>query len=275
MIPAVWLFRNLLNISLHYKGSSMRLMLLTTVTLVLSLLAPTHSAQDAKQKKATGGKKGAQKKNQEAGFKKIFNGQDLSGWKGNQELWSVEDGAITGRTTADKPLKFNTFLIWEEGPVANFELRLDYKIVDGNSGIQYRSSVINEDDYIVGGYQADIDATMKFAGINYEEKGRGILAQRGQRVTIAEDGTKSVETFGDAAELGEKIHGDDFNSYRLVARGNKLSHYINDQLMSEVIDNEAGKAASQGVLAFQVHQGPPMVIQFKNVRLKTFKQVNE
>lgn len=257
----------------------MRLMLLTTATLVLSLLAPTLSAQEAKQKsaaqKSAEGKKGAQKKNKEAGFKKIFNGQDLSGWKGNEELWSVEDGAITGRTTADKPLKFNTFLIWEEGPVANFELRLDYKIVDGNSGIQYRSRVLNEEDYIVGGYQADIDATMKFAGINYEEKARGILAQRGQRVTIAEDGTKTVETFGDAAELGEKIHGDDFNSYRLVARGNKLSHYINDQLMSEVIDNEAGKAASEGVLAFQVHQGPPMVIQFKNVRLKTIKQVNK
>ncbi len=248
----------------------MRTLTLTVATLSLLLLSPFLAAQDATKKKGNK-KKGS---NPEAGFEKIFNGQDLSGWKGNQELWSVQDGAITGRTTEDKPLKFNTFLIWEEGTVANFELRLDYKIAGGNSGIQYRSKILNEADFIVGGYQADIDATMKFAGINYEEKARGILAQRGQRVTIAADGTKSVESFGEAEELGKKIHGEDWNSYRVVARGNKLSHYINDELMSEVIDNEEGKAASEGVLAFQVHQGPPMVIQFKNVRLKTIKKAN-
>lgn len=245
----------------------MRALTLTAAMFSLLVLAPTLSAQE-KAKKKGGKKNGAQK---EAGFKPIFNGTDLSGWKGNLELWSVEDGAITGRTTAEKPLKFNTFLIWEEGPVANFDLRLDYKMVGGNSGIQYRSKVIKEDDFIVGGYQADIDATLKFAGINYEEKGRGILTQRGQRTTIATDGTKTVEDFGNAEELGKKINSDGWNSYRVVARGNKLSHYINDELMSEVIDNQEGKAASEGVLAFQIHQGPPMVIQFKNVRLKSIK----
>lgn len=245
----------------------MRALTLTAAMLSLLVLAPSLSAQEKEKKK--GGKKNAAQK--EAGFKPIFNGQDLSGWKGNLELWSVEDGAITGRTTAEKPLKFNTFLIWEEGPVANFDLRLDYKIAGGNSGVQYRSKVIKEDDFIVGGYQADIDATMKFAGINYEEKGRGILTQRGQRTTIAADGTKTVEEFGKAEELGKKINSDGWNSYRVVARGNKLSHYINGELMSEVIDNEESKAATEGVLAFQIHQGPPMVIQFKNVRLKSIK----
>lgn len=250
----------------------MRMLTLTLAVLILTALSVNLTAQDPKPKKAGNKKADAQAGAKEAAFKPIFNGKDLSGWKGNTELWSVEDGAITGRTTADKPLKFNTFLIWEEGPVENFELRLDYKMVGGNSGIQYRSRVVNEADYVVSGYQADIDATLKYAGINYEEKGRGILAQRGQRVTIAADGTKSAEKFGDAAELGKAIHADDWNSYRLVARGNKLSHYINGQLMSEVIDHEEGKAASSGVLAFQVHQGPPMVIQFKNVRLKTIKK---
>lgn len=201
----------------------------------------------------------------------IFNGKDLSGWKGNTELWSVEDGAITGRTTADKPLKFNTFLIWDGGDVANFELELDYKIQGGNSGIQYRSKILNESDFVVGGYQADIDATMKFAGINYEEKGRGILAQRGQRVTLekSKDDWK-VSEFGDATELGKKIH-DGWNHYRIVAQGNKLSHYINDQLMSEVIDNNQEKAQQSGVLALQIHTGDPMVIQFKNLRLTSSK----
>jgi hypothetical protein len=192
------------------------------------------------------------------GGREIFNGKDLSGWKGNPELWSVEEGCITGRTTADKPLKFNTFLVWDAGQVSNFELEFDYQLGDaGNSGIQYRSRVLNEADFVVGGYQADIDASLKFAGINYEEKGRGILAQRGQRVSI-----------GDGVELGKAIQAGQWNHYRVVADGPRLSHYINGKLMSEVIDHQEGKAAAAGVLAFQIHVGPPMKIQFKNIRLK-------
>jgi hypothetical protein len=203
------------------------------------------------------------------GGREIFNGKDLSGWKGNPELWSVEEGCITGRTTAEKPLKFNTFLVWEAGQVGNFDLEFDYKIGDaGNSGIQYRSQVLNEADFIVGGYQADIDASLKFAGINYEEKGRGILAQRGQRVSIDQAGMKTSESFGDGAELGKAIQAGQWNHYRVVADGARLSHYINGKLMSEVIDHQQAKAAAAGVLAFQIHVGPPMKIQFKNIRLK-------
>jgi hypothetical protein len=197
----------------------------------------------------------------------IFNGRDLSGWKGNTELWSVEDGAITGRTTDEKPLTFNTFLVWE-GEVADFELELDYKIVGGNSGIQYRSKLIDAEKYIVGGYQADIDASMQFAGINYEERGRGILAQRGERVKISPRGEKQAERFADAGELKDAIKADGWNHYRVVAKGPQLSHYINDKLMSETIDSEEGKAAAKGILALQIHTGPAMVVQFKNMNLK-------
>src|SRR5437868_4621608 len=127
------------------------------------------------------------------GFVSLFNGKDLAGWKGNSDYWSVEDGAITGTTTADKPLKYNTFLIWEGGQPADFELRAKFKISGGNSGIQYRSKVLDENKFVVGGYQADIDAGNKFTGINYEEKMRGILVQRGERATIGEDGKKMTE----------------------------------------------------------------------------------
>ena len=206
--------------------------------------------------------------------KEIFNGKDLTGWKGNLELWSVDkDGCITGTTTAEKPLKFNTFLIWDAGKVSNFELEFDYKIgKEGNSGVQYRSKVVKEDDFIVGGYQADIDASLQYAGINYEERGRGILAQRGQRVTIDKAGAKKEESIGDGKELGKAIKSEDWNHYKLVANGNKLSHMINGKLMSEVIDDQEGKAAVEGVLAFQIHQGPPMVIQFKNIKLTELKK---
>ena len=119
---------------------------------------------------------------QDDGFKSIFNGKDLTGWEGQPELWSVQDGAITGTTSADSPIKSNTFLIWKAGELKDFELRLKFRIVDGNSGIQYRSTA--SDNYVVGGYQADIDATMRFMGILYEERGRGVLANRGKNCLL-------------------------------------------------------------------------------------------
>lgn len=200
-------------------------------------------------------------------IKEIFNGKDLTGWKGNPKLWSVEDGAITGRTSADNPLTFNTFLVWE-GEVADFELDLDYRIVGGNSGIQYRSKLIDAEKFIVGGYQADIDATLKYAGINYEEKGRGILANRGVRITIGETGDKKDESFAKDEDLKKVIQQEGWNHYRVVAKGNTCSHYINNTLMSETIDNQKGKSAAKGILALQIHVGPPMVVQFKNLKLK-------
>jgi len=201
----------------------------------------------------------------------LFNGKDLSGWEGRDDLWSVEDGMIVGRTTADKPLKANTFLIWKDGQPADFELALQFKIEGGNSGIQYRSKVIDQQKFIVGGYQADIDFSNKFAGILYEEKGRGILANRGEKVTIAEDGTKSKSRFAQSSELAAGIHSGQWNDYRVVAQGNHLQHFINEALTAEVIDGQSDKSAAQGVIALQIHVGPPMVVRFKNITLRELK----
>jgi type 1 glutamine amidotransferase len=205
----------------------------------------------------------------EAGFKPIFNGKDLEGWDGNPKFWSVEDGAITGRTTAENPTQGNTFLIWRDGEVDDFVLRLDYKLVGGNSGIQYRSK--DHGNWVVGGYQADFEAGPTYTGINYEERGRGILAERGKRATIAADGKKEQEQIADSAELQKLIKPEDWNSYEIIASGNHLIHKINGTVFSETIDNEAAKRAMSGILAFQVHAGPPMTVQFKNVRLKRTK----
>ena len=203
------------------------------------------------------------------GFVSIFNGTDLSDWKGREDLWSVEEGAITGRTTAENKIDRNTFLIWQGGKPANFELRLKFKMDGGNSGVQYRSRVIDEEAFVVGGYQADIDASLVYAGINYEEQGRGILAHRGQKVVLKAGGAKEVTSFGDAAEIGKVIKAGEWNDYRIVANGNHLQHFINGTLTSEVIDEEEAKRANDGVIAFQLHVGPPMVVQFKDIQLKT------
>jgi hypothetical protein len=208
---------------------------------------------------------------QDDGFKSLFNGRDLDGWKGDLKRWSVEDGAITGRTTPDSLLKYNTFLVWKGGEPADFELRLKYKIVGGNSGVQYRSKLIDPEKFIVSGYQADIDSKMQFTGMNYEERARAFLAQRGEKVEIAEDGKKNVTKIGDRGELQKKIKNEDWNDYTIVAQGNHLTHIINGAVMSEVIDHQKDAAAKSGVIALQLHQGPPMTVQFKDIRLKLLK----
>ncbi|MEX0979201.1 MAG: family 16 glycoside hydrolase [Pirellulales bacterium] len=202
----------------------------------------------------------------ESGFKPIFNGQNLDGWDGNPKFWSVQDGTLTGRTTADNPTKGNTFIIWRQAPVDDFVLRLKYKIVGGNSGIQYRSQEV--DKWVVAGYQGDFEAGDTFSGILYEERLRGILAQRGQKVTIGEDGKKVAEQVANSKELQAAITKEDWNDYEIVAQGNHLIHKINGRVTAEVIDNQKDKRAASGILALQLHAGPPMTVEFKDIRLK-------
>jgi Domain of Unknown Function (DUF1080) len=202
-------------------------------------------------------------------FQSLFNGKDLSEWDGDPAIWSVEDGAIVGRLTAEKPLDHNTFLIWKGGELRDFRLRLEYQIEGGNSGVQYRSRVLDPAKWIVGGYQADIVDGPEYTGILYDERGtRGILAKRGERVKIAADGQREATSFADAAELQKSIDTDDWNQYVITARGPRLRHEINGKLMCEAIDRERGRRAESGVLALQVHQGPPMVVRFRNIRLE-------
>jgi type 1 glutamine amidotransferase len=200
----------------------------------------------------------------------IFDGTSLAGWEGKPEFWRVEEGAIVGETTPAKPTKGNTFLVWRQGLVDDFVLTLQYRITGGNSGIQYRSRDLG--DFVVGGYQADIDSGPTYTGIMYEEKGRGILAERGQRVVIGADGGKApAETIGDTGELLARVKPGEWNHYRIEARGNVLWHFINGQLMSETIDDQADKRSFQGVLALQLHAGPPMKVEFKDIRLQRLR----
>ena len=207
--------------------------------------------------------------------KNLFNGKDLTGWKG-LDFWSVEDGCITGRTTKEKPTKGNTFLVWQGGEVGDFEFTFKYKIVGGNSGVQYRSKVVDEKAFVVSGYQADFEAGKTYSGILYEEKGRGILAQRGQK-TVIKDGEKpgkaKVEVTGEvgkSAEIQAKIKAEDWNEYRIVAQGGQLQHFINGVQTVDVTDQTA-VGAKKGILALQLHAGPAMVVQFKDLVLKETK----
>lgn len=201
----------------------------------------------------------------------LYGGGDLSGWAGRTDLWSAENGEIVGRTSDEKPIDDNTFLVWQGGQPDNFELTAMFKIEGGNSGIQYRSKVIDEEKFVVSGYQADVDFTNKFAGILYEEKGRGILAKRGEKVAIDSKGETTSERFGDETGLAAGIHPGQWNEFRVVANGNHLQHFINETLTAEVIDGQSDKAATKGVIALQIHQGPAMTVRFKNIKIRQLK----
>lgn len=198
----------------------------------------------------------------------LFDGKTLVGWVGREDLWAAEDGQIVGRTADEDPIDGNTFLIFDGEEFENFELTAEFKIEGGNSGIQYRSRVIDADKFVVSGYQADIDDANKFAGILYEEKARGILALRGETVTIGSDGKKSKVRFGDAEKLGLGIHPGKWNDFRVLADGNHLQHFINGAMTAEVIDEQSDKAAKAGIIALQLHRGPAMTVRFKNLKVR-------
>ena len=208
------------------------------------------------------------------GEQALFNGKDLEGWDGNPLHWSVEDGAIVGVNTKENPTKGNTFLIWKGGNLKNFDLTLECKIDSGNSGIQYRSFIKpgEHDGWRIGGYQADFESGDKYSGICYGEAFRGILCMRGDRTTLSRDQSgklvKSVEKIGETTKLGLSIKKKDWNTYRIVADGFRFEHHINGEKMCELIDNDEKERRAQGLLAFQVHAGPPMKVYFRNIVLK-------
>jgi hypothetical protein len=211
-------------------------------------------------------------------FHPIFNGKDLTGWDGNPKLWSVKDGAITGQTTAENPAKGNTFLIWTNGTVGDFQLRCSFKLVPGdskgfaNSGIQYRSKVVDPANWVVGGYQADMEAGPNYTGILYEERFRGIMALRGERVVwTADDKKQVVGSVGTAAEIEGSLKKGDWNDYVIIAKANHLQQFINGRQTIDVTDECEAKRAMSGILALQLHAGPPMMAQFKNIRIKMLK----
>ncbi len=215
-----------------------------TIALVFSLIAVGASADE----------------------QRIFNGEDLTGWDGAPGWWYVEDGALTSESTAEKPCKKCNYLLWTGSEPSDFELSLDFKLsAEGNSGVQIRSERRPEWDTF--GYQADMTGDGKLIGFVYHHK-RGLIAGRGQDVVIAPDGTKAIREIGDPEELLKSYRKCDWNNYRILCRGREIRLFINGVLMCRFEDNGAKPAAESGIIGLQMHPGPPMKVQFKNIILK-------
>lgn len=217
---------------------------------------------------------------------RLFNDKDLSGWDGNERLWSVNEGAIHGETTRENPANGNTFLIWQGGKVRDFELRLRFRIQNGNSGVQYRSKDLG--DWRVVGYQAEVvnlpgtpdtlpgnQDNGNSVGFLYEEGGRGEMAYVGDFVVVDKEGKRKV--VGKVADRNALIKADYYknqgwNEYTIIAHGNHLVHMINGFQTMEIIDNGPG-GAREGILALQLHAGAPMVVEYKDIRIRRFDDI--
>ncbi|MEM7143867.1 MAG: sulfatase-like hydrolase/transferase [Verrucomicrobiota bacterium] len=199
------------------------------------------------------------------GFVDIFDGKSLRGWVGDPKYWSVKDGAITGVT--DGSLKMNRFLTWKASTIQNFDLRLKVKVSPGgNSGIQYRGTARPDIDLdVVTGYQCDVVAAKpEYNGMLYEEKGRRILSHTGEKVIVDPEGQPwIVDTFP-----VKEFAPDEWHEYRVLVRGNHHKHWINGHPTADLIDLDENGRSLEGVLAVQVHVGPAMEIQYKDVRIK-------
>ncbi|MDR2850157.1 MAG: DUF1080 domain-containing protein [Verrucomicrobiota bacterium] len=197
----------------------------------------------------------------------LFNGKDLTGWDGEPGWWTVEDGAITSESTPERPCKGATYLSWTEGRPVDFELTAEFKLSEkGNSGIQIRSQTRPKWDTF--GYQADMTGDGGLAGFVYHHKG-GLIAGRGEEVSIGADGKRVAKPLGDPKELLKAYKQGDWNLYRIVCRGPLIELYLNGVLMSRFTE-AASDAPRDGLIALQMHPGPPMKVQFKNLTLTEF-----
>lgn len=227
----------------------------------------------------------------ETDFISIFNGRSLEGWEGDTIYWRAENGVLIGEITPATILQRNTFIVWQGGSPADFELKVDFRISEGgNSGINYRSVAVADVPFALRGYQADIDGKKNYTGQNYEERGRTTLAYRGEAVTVyAQDNSADPASFranvknnawvkrevtrslGSGDSLRNVIKSDDWNSCHIIARGNRLQHFINGVLMSDVTDADTVNRQMTGLIGVQVHVGPPMTVEFRNFLLKQLR----
>ena len=239
--------------------------LLASAALLAAQTAPYAPKQSDRPEVLTG---------DEPGFQSIFDGKTLAGWEGNPAYWRAESGVLVGEITPANVIKSNTFIIWRGGTPADFELKLDYRITEaGNSGINYRSVVVPdpvtpENKFAMRGYQFDLDGRKRYDGNNYEEKGRLFLAVRGQ-ISHVVGGRPPVvlSSFATSDDLA-RIATAGWNAAHLIVRTNTATHMLNGRLMSVTIDDDPPNRKLDGLIGMQVHTGPPMKIEYRNIRLK-------
>jgi hypothetical protein len=208
----------------------------------------------------------------EEGFRFIFDGQSLAEWETpDPSYWTVEAEAITARITKEHPCTVNQYLVWQGGEIADFELKLKSR-VNGeggiNNGFQFRSRLLPDHD--VCGYQVDNNLQTPWLVRLYDEFGRHTLAMRGERAVLDAEGHRTTTKIAEA-EGTAWFRLEDWHEYHLICVGSRITLRVDGRLAAEVEDNDPRRRELQGILALQLHSGPPTVAQFKDIRLKVIK----
>lgn len=193
----------------------------------------------------------------DAGWKSLFDGTTLEGWsqRNGTAKYTVEDGAIVGRTTEGSP---NSFLCTTRD-YANFELEFEVKVDDGlNSGVQIRSQTRDTPEGRVNGPQVEIESGPAEAGYIYgEATDRGWLT--------LEAHLKPHAFF----KNGE------WNQFRVVADGPRIKTWINGQPIEDLTDAPIFETHPTGFIGLQVHgigkNAGPFEVRWKNIRVKELK----
>jgi len=180
-------------------------------------------------------------------FTSLAKGSDLSQWQGDFKLWSARNGVITGKSPG---IKHNDFLTSRES-YEDFELLLEFRLHggQGNSGIQFRSRRAPDSTAVIG-YQADIG--QKYWGCLYDEhRRRKVLAQA-------------------PSELSKVLKKSGWNTYRIRAEGPRVTLTVNGLQTVDYQETDTDIARS-GIIALQIHSGPAMQIDFRNIRIRKLR----
>ena len=181
------------------------------------------------------------------GFQPLFNGKNLDGWDGDPRLWKAQDGMIIG-STEGAPLEYNSFLMTRKS-YANFILKAQAKLRNHNSGIQFRSEEVPGLRWAVRGYQADM-AENNYWGCIYEERG-----------------TRGVMVNGWKGKAEKVVNLKDWNNIELLCDGDHINLKVNGMETADLRDS----AKLDGIIALQLHKGPPMQVYFRNLEIKILK----
>ena len=176
--------------------------------------------------------------NSSDGFQPLFDGASLNGWQDTTTFWSVRDGVINGQP-------HNSFLVSSKD-YADFVLKASVRLSpnDGNSGIQVRSQVIPQG---MRGYQVDLGDPW-WGHLYVESTERGILVP-----------------VGDSQKRMKLVRANDWNDFVIACRNNHIVSLLNGEVTADLIDYYGDRT---GRIGLQIHVGPPMKVEFRNVLIK-------